>query len=87
LPKVAIAWDDGISQLSAGALRFVVERRLGLPVVPIRTNRFGRADLSDYDVVIVPSGSPRGALGSSGLGKPAQRLFDYRDRRRKGGRL
>ncbi len=68
LPKVAIAWDDGISQLSAGALRFVVERRLGLPVVPIRTNRFGRADLSDYDVVIVPSGSPRGALGSSGLG-------------------
>ncbi len=67
VPKVAIAWDEGISQLSAGAFRFVVEQRLGLPVVPIRTNRFGRADLSDYDVVLVPNGSPRGAMGTGGL--------------------
>ena len=67
VPKIAIAWDEGVSQLSAGAFRFVIEQRLGLPVVPIRTNRFGRADLSDYDVVIVPNGSPRGAMGSSGI--------------------
>ncbi len=67
LPKVAIAWDDGISPLSAGAMRYVLERRLGLPVVPIRTDRFGRADLSDYDVVIVPDGSPHGDLGESGI--------------------
>ncbi|MEO1221314.1 MAG: carboxypeptidase, partial [Pseudomonadota bacterium] len=67
LPKVAIAWDEGISQLSAGAMRFVLEQRLGLPVVPIRTNRFGRADLSDYDVVLIPNGSPRGVLGASGI--------------------
>jgi len=67
LPKVAIAWDEGISQLSAGSLRFVLEQRLGLPVVPIRTNRFGRADLSDYDVVLVPNGSPQGAMGAGGL--------------------
>ena len=67
LPRVAIAWDDGISQLSAGAMRYVLERRLGLPIVPIRTNRFSRADLSDYDVVIVPDGAPRGALGQGGL--------------------
>ncbi len=67
LPKVAMAWDDGVSQLSAGAMRYVLERRLGLPVIPIRTNRFSRADLSDYDVVIVPDGSPADALGRSGL--------------------
>ncbi|UAB78823.1 carboxypeptidase [Erythrobacter sp. SCSIO 43205] len=67
VPKIAIAWDEGVSQLSAGALRYVIEQRLGLPVVPIRTNRFGRADLSDYDVVIVPDGSPRGAMGSGGI--------------------
>ena len=67
VPKVAIAWDEGISQLSAGAFRFVVEQRLGLPVVPIRTNRFGRADLSDYDVVLVPNGSPRGTMGAGGI--------------------
>ena len=67
VPKVAIAWDEGVSQLSAGALRFVIEQRLGLPVVPIRTNRFGRADLSDYDVVLIPNGSPRAAMGAGGI--------------------
>jgi len=67
LPRVALAWDEGISQLSAGAMRFVLEQRLGLPVVPIRTNRFARADLSDYDVVVVPDGSPREQFGDSGL--------------------
>jgi hypothetical protein len=67
LPKVAIAWDDGVSQLSAGAMRYVLERRLGLPVVPIRTNRFAGADLTDYDVVLIPDGSPRGNLGERGM--------------------
>jgi len=67
LPRVAMAWDEGISQLSAGAMRFVLERRLGLPVVPIRTAQFARADLSEYDVLIVPDGSPGRALGSAGL--------------------
>ncbi len=67
LPKVAIAWDEGISQLSAGGLRYVLERRLGLPVVPIRTHRFASADLSNYDVVLVPSGSPSGNFGEGGM--------------------
>ncbi len=67
LPRVAIAWDDGISQLSAGAMRYVLERRLGLPVTPIRTYRFGGADLSDYDVVLVPEGSPGRAFGEGGV--------------------
>jgi hypothetical protein len=67
LPKVAMAWDEGVSQLSAGAFRYVLEQRLGLPVVPIRTHRFGRADLSEYDVVLVPEGSPRSTLGNSGV--------------------
>ncbi|GMN02614.1 M14 family metallopeptidase [Erythrobacter sp. MTPC3] len=67
LPKVAIAWDEGISQLSAGAVRYVLEQRIGLPVTPIRTDRFARADLSDYDVVIVPNGSPAGAMGQGGV--------------------
>lgn len=67
LPRVAIAWDEGVSQLSAGAMRYVIERRLGLPVVPIRTARFARADLTDYDVLLVPDGSPRSQLGDGGL--------------------
>ncbi|KPP95416.1 M14 family metallopeptidase [Erythrobacter sp. HL-111] len=67
LPRVAMAWDEGISQLSAGAMRYVLERRLGLPVVPIRTDRFAGADLADYDVLIVPDGDPAGRLGRRGL--------------------
>lgn len=66
LPRVAVAWDEGVSQLSAGALRYVLEQRLGLPVTPIRTRRLGRADLSDYDVLLVPEGNPGGALGDGG---------------------
>lgn len=67
LPRIAIVWDEGVSQLSAGSLRYVLERRLGLPVVPIRTHRFGGGDLSEYDVLLVPEGSPAGNLGKSGL--------------------
>jgi len=67
LPRVAVAWDDGIDQLSAGALRYVLEQRIGLPVTPIRTARLARADLSKYDVVLVPEGTPKAALGEGGL--------------------
>ncbi len=67
LPRVAVAWDDGISQLSAGALRYVLEQRLGLPVTPIRTARLARADLADYDVLLVPEGDPSQVLGEGGL--------------------
>ncbi|NQX95364.1 MAG: carboxypeptidase [Erythrobacter sp.] len=65
MPKVAMAWDEGISQLSAGAMRYVLEQRLGLPVTPIRNQRLGRTDLSDYDVMIVPEGSPGRAMVSN----------------------
>jgi len=66
VPRVAVAWDDGVDQLSAGALRYVLEQRIGLPVTPIRTARLGRADLSKYDVVLVPEGDPAGVLGEAG---------------------
>jgi len=66
LPKVAMAWDRGVSPLSAGAARFVLEQRLGLPVTPIRTYRFGGVDLSDYDVLLIPDGNPANVLGKGG---------------------
>lgn len=66
VPRVAVAWDDGVDQLSAGALRYVLEQRIGLPVTPIRTARLGRADLSKYDVVLLPEGDPANVLGEAG---------------------
>ncbi len=66
LPKIAVAWDDGVSQLSAGSMRYVLEQRIGLPVTPIRTARLARADLSEYDVLLVPEGDPSAVLGEAG---------------------
>ena len=67
-PQIAILWDEGVSSLSAGNTRFVLERQLGLPVTPIRTRTVARASLSDYDVLIIPEagGSLAGRLGNGG---------------------
>lgn len=68
MPKVALAWGNGASSLSAGSLRYVLERRLGVPVTPIRLQSMSRADLGRYDVLIVPElwGSLTGTLGGRG---------------------
>ncbi|MEE4349638.1 MAG: M14 metallopeptidase family protein [Pacificimonas sp.] len=66
-PKVAMVWGEGTSPLSAGALRFVLEQRLGVPVAPIRTRTVSRADLDLYDVMIVPNGTGKSDIGDGGL--------------------
>ncbi|MEM7638998.1 MAG: M14 family metallopeptidase [Pseudomonadota bacterium] len=53
-PRIAMAWGNGTSPTSAGNTRFVLEQQLGLPVAPIRVSTLSRADLSLYDVLIVP---------------------------------
>ncbi|MEE4211202.1 MAG: M14 family metallopeptidase, partial [Parvularcula sp.] len=75
MPKVAMAWGEGTSPLSAGAARFVLERQLGVPVTPIRVMSMSRAELGDYDVVILPElgYSFDGMLG--GRGKDALKEF------------
>jgi hypothetical protein len=55
-PQVAMLWDNGVDPLSAGGLRYTLEQRLGVPVAPIRTRTVQRADLSRYDVLVVPDG-------------------------------
>jgi len=71
-PKIALAWDEPTGIYSPGNLRFVIERRLGYPVTPMRTRTLAQADLSAYDVVIVPDGS--GYAGIDGL---AETLTDF----------
>lgn len=65
-PKIAILWDNGVSNLSAGATRYVIERRFGLPVAPVRTHSVAYADLTDFDVIIAPNGNLSGSLGAGG---------------------
>ncbi|MEM9600364.1 MAG: M14 family metallopeptidase, partial [Pseudomonadota bacterium] len=70
-PRIAMAWGAGTSASATGNTRFVIERTLGLPVTPIRTGTLARADLSLYDVLILPDASS--ALSDEiGSAKPIQ---------------
>lgn len=65
-PKIAMAWDNPVSSLSAGNTRFVIERQFNYPVTAIRTPSLINADLSNYQVLILPSGNYKGTLGTNG---------------------
>jgi hypothetical protein len=69
-PAIAIAWDTPAHSGSAGATRFVLERQYGYPVTPIRTAQLARADLSKFQVLILPDGGNyAGVLGESGIAR------------------
>jgi len=53
-PKVAIAWDEPTRSYSAGNTRFVIERQFDYPVTAIRADQLKSADLSGYQVLILP---------------------------------
>lgn len=76
-PKVAIAWDRPVQANSAGWARFVLERRYGLPVTPIRVQSLATAELERYTVLVLPDGGAyAGVLGKAG----AERLQHWVDR-------
>jgi hypothetical protein len=69
-PEIAIAWDTPTGATSAGALRFVLERQYGYPTTPIRTTNLGTADLSKFNVLILPDSAGAGygnVLGPGGI--------------------
>jgi hypothetical protein len=73
MPRVLMAWDAPTQGLSAGWARYVLERRFGQPVTAIRVNSLGRADLTRYDVIVLPSGNYSAALNSEAV----RRLKDW----------
>ena len=75
-PDVAIAWDDPTYPPSAGQARFVIERQFDYPVTAIRTARIATADLSNFEVLILPEAFGEGygtVLGEAG----AENLRDW----------
>ena len=76
-PAILLAWDRPTNATSAGAVRFVLERQFGYPVTVIRTQQLGGADLSKFQVVILPEGGGgegyAGVLGANG----ARRLREW----------
>jgi hypothetical protein len=53
-PRVALLWDLPTGTYAAGNTRFVLERQFGYPVTVIRGITLAHADLSRYDVLILP---------------------------------
>lgn len=53
-PRVAILWDTPTVNYSAGNTRYVIERQYDYPVTAIRAGDIAGADLSPFNVIIIP---------------------------------
>ena len=75
-PRVLLVWDEPGSSLSAGWARYVLERRYGQRTTIVRAGSLGRTVLSDYDVIVFPSGNYGGAVGGGLLDRIKQWMRD-----------
>ena len=65
--RVALAWGQGTNQLSAGWTRYVLEQMYNVPVTVVHLAQLGGADLTKYNVIILPNGfGYAGQLGENG---------------------
>jgi hypothetical protein len=53
-PRVALAYNTPTSPNSVGWVRYLIEQRYGYPVTTIRAEQMRNADLSRYNVIILP---------------------------------
>ncbi|RUO44453.1 peptidase M14 [Aliidiomarina taiwanensis] len=68
-PRIAMLWGEPSNVLSAGSTRFIIEREFNYPVTAIRAEQLKQANLSRYQVIILPATRGAGyqqALGASG---------------------
>ena len=63
-PRVLLVYDAPGQTYSVGWARYVLERRYGQRTTVVRASSLGRVTLSDYDVVVFPSGNYGGVVGS-----------------------
>jgi len=63
-PKMAMIIGDGISSYDAGEIWFLMDQHYEMPITKIDVNDFRRADLSRYNVLIMPNGWGYGQMGS-----------------------
>ncbi len=68
-PKVAVLMGEGTASLNAGEIWHFFDHQLSYPATLIHTNQLMRADLSSYNVLVLPSGSYNGILTDAGLEK------------------
>lgn len=62
-PRVLLVYDRPGSANSVGFARYVLERRYGQRTTVVRASSLGRVILSDYNVLVFPSGNYGSAVG------------------------
>jgi hypothetical protein len=65
-PKVMVLMEEPVSENGFGAIWFNLEKRYGLEFTAVRVESFNRANLYDFDVIILPPGSSSGYLSELG---------------------
>ncbi|MGJ3234576.1 M14 metallopeptidase family protein [Marivirga sp.] len=56
-PKIAVLMDEGVSSLAYGEIWHFFEQSLDYPIHSLRLSNLDRINISDYNQVIMPSGS------------------------------
>jgi hypothetical protein len=67
-PRIGVLMGRGFSATSAGAAWYLLEVLAGIPFDALDAPTTGRSDLSDYDVLVLPAGSPTRADESLAAG-------------------
>lgn len=75
-PRVLLVYDSPGSSLSVGWSRYVLERRYGQRTSAVRASSLGRAQLSEYDVIVFPSGNYSSAVSKSLVDRIQQWMRD-----------
>jgi hypothetical protein len=71
-PRVAVVWDEATSPTSYGAMWYGFERAYGLQFTPVTAAAIKSADLSKFNVIVLPDGSAvayQSLLGKDGIDK------------------
>lgn len=68
-PKVAVLMGEGTASLNAGEIWHFFDHQLKYPATILHTDYLMRADLNDYNVLVLPSGSYSGVLDERGMDK------------------
>lgn len=56
-PKILVMRGDGVSSLGFGEFWYFMEQELDYPITMVDTDDAGRIDMSNYNVLVLPSGS------------------------------
>jgi hypothetical protein len=71
-PRIAVISDEPTDDRSYGAAWFTLERRLGYPFTALKAEMVRNADLSRYNVIVLPHGNPatyQEVLGDQGAAR------------------